>query len=141
MNLQGIWNQDMWPAWGCRYTININTQMNYWPAEVCNLSECHLPLFDSSSGCARPVTKRRRRCTAAWFCLPPQHRHLGRHRSAGSVDAATIWPMGAAWLCLHIFEHYEFTQDLAFLDQHYEAMREGCSVFVDYLIENENGDW
>lgn len=65
MNLQGIWNQDMWPAWGCRYTININTQMNYWPAEVCNLSECHLPLFDSSSGCARPVTKRRRRCTAA----------------------------------------------------------------------------
>jgi len=46
MNLQGIWNQDMWPAWGCRYTININIQMNYWPAEVCNLSECHLPLFD-----------------------------------------------------------------------------------------------
>ena len=55
MNLQGIWNQDMWPAWGCRYTININIQMNYWPAEVCNLSECHLPLFDLNLGWLLPA--------------------------------------------------------------------------------------
>ena len=140
MNLQGIWNQDMWPAWGCRYTININTQMNYWPAEVCNLSECHLPLFDliermrpsghetaqAMYGCRGFVCHHN---TDIWGDTAPQDLWM----------PATIWPMGAAWLCLHIFEHYEFTQDLAFLDQHYEAMREAALFFVDYLIENENG--
>ena len=141
MNLQGIWNQDMWPAWGCRYTININTQMNYWPAEVCNLSECHLPLFDliermrpsghetaqAMYGCRGFVCHHN---TDIWGDTAPQDLWM----------PATIWPMGAAWLCLHIFEHYEFTQDLAFLDQHYEAMREAALFFVDYLIENENGE-
>lgn len=141
MNLQGIWNQDMWPAWGCRYTININTQMNYWPAEVCNLSECHLPLFDliermrpsghetaqAMYGCRGFVCHHN---TDIWGDTAPQDLWM----------PATIWPMGAAWLCLHIFEHYEFTQNLAFLDQHYEAMREAALFFVDYLIENENGE-
>ena len=141
MNLQGIWNQDMWPAWGCRYTININTQMNYWPAEVCNLPECHLPLFDliermrpsghetaqAMYGCRGFVCHHN---TDIWGDTAPQDLWM----------PATIWPMGAAWLCLHIFEHYEFTQDLAFLDQHYEAMREAALFFVDYLIENENGE-
>ena len=130
MNLQGIWNQDMWPAWGCRYTININTQMNYWPAEVCNLSECHLPLFDLIE---------RMRPSGGFVC----HHNTDIWGDTAPQDLwmpATIWPMGAAWLCLHIFEHYEFTQDLAFLDQHYEAMREAALFFVDYLIENENGE-
>ena len=141
LNLQGLWNQDRWPAWGCRYTININTQMNYWPAEVCNLSECHLPLFDliermrpsghetaqAMYGCRGFVCHHN---TDIWGDTAPQDLWM----------PATIWPMGAAWLCLHIFEHYEFTQDLAFLDQHYEAMREAALFFVDYLIENENGE-
>lgn len=141
MNLQGIWNQDMWPTWGCRYTININTEMNYWPAEVCNLSECHLPLFDLIE---RMRTPGRETAQAMYGCRGfVCHHNTDIWGDTAPQDLwmpATIWPMGAAWLCLHIFEHYQFTQDLDFLDQHYEAMREAALFFVDYLIENENGE-
>lgn len=141
MNLQGIWNEDMWPAWGCRFTININTEMNYWPAESCNLSECHLPLFDliermRESG--SQVAKEMYDCegfvchhnTDIWGDCAPQDLWM----------PATIWPMGAAWLCLHIWEHYSFTQDVAFLEEHYEAMREAARFFMGYLIENKQGE-
>lgn len=141
MNLQGIWNQDMWPAWGCRYTVNINTQMNYWPAEVCNLSECHLPLFDLIERMRAPG---RETAQAMYGCRGfVCHHNTDIWGDTAPQDLwmpATIWPMGAAWLCLHIFEHYQFTQDLQFLDQHYEAMREAALFFVDFLIENENGE-
>ena len=127
MNLQGIWNQDMWPAWGCRYTININIQMNYWPAEVCNLSECHLPLFDLIE---RMRANGRETAQAMYGCRGfVCHHNTDIWGDTAPQDLwmpATIWPMGAAWLCLHIFEHYQFTQDLEFLDQHYEAMREAA---------------
>ena len=140
MNLQGIWNQDMWPAWGCRYTININTQMNYWPAEVCNLSECHLPLFDLIERMRAPG---RETANAMYGCRGfVCHHNTDIWGDTAPQDLwmpATIWPMGAAWLCLHIFEHYAFTQDLTFLDQHYDAMRESALFFLDYLIENEEG--
>ncbi len=141
MNLQGIWNQDMWPAWGCRYTININTQMNYWPAEVCNLSECHLPLFDLIERMRAPG---RETAQAMYACRGfVCHHNTDIWGDTAPQDLwmpATIWPMGAAWLCLHIFEHYQFTQDLDFLGQHYEAMREAALFFVDYLIENDAGE-
>ncbi len=140
MNLQGIWNQDMWPAWGCRYTININTQMNYWPAEVCNLSECHLPLFDLIERMRAPG---RETASAMYGCRGfVCHHNTDIWGDTAPQDLwmpATIWPMGAAWLCLHIFEHYQFTQDLDFLSQHYEAMREAALFFVDYLVENDEG--
>ncbi len=140
LNLQGIWNKDMWPAWGGRFTININTEMNYWPAEVTNLSECHLPLFDLIEK-MRPngrITAREmydcggfvaHHNTDLWGDCAPQDLWM----------PATIWPMGAAWLCLHIFEHYRFTQDLEFLDQKYDTLKEAAEFFVDYLIEDENG--
>ena len=141
MNLQGIWNQDMWPAWGCRYTININIQMNYWPAEVCNLSECHLPLFDLIE---RMRANGRETAQAMYGCRGFVCHHStdiwGDTAPQDLWMPATIWPMGAAWLCLHIFEHYQFTQDLEFLDQHYEAMREAALFFVDYLTENDEGE-
>ena len=141
MNLQGIWNQDMWPAWGCRYTININIQMNYWPAEVCNLSECHLPLFDLIE---RMRANGRETAQAMYGCRGfVCHHNTDIWGDTAPQDLwmpATIWPMGAAWLCLHIFEHYQFTQDLEFLDQHYEAMREAALFFVDYLTENDEGE-
>ncbi|MDE5564418.1 MAG: glycoside hydrolase family 95 protein, partial [Oscillospiraceae bacterium] len=140
MNLQGIWNEDMWPAWGCRFTININTQMNYWPAEVCNLSECHLPLFDliermrpNGQKTAQEMYHARGFCchhnTDIWGDCAPQDLWM----------PATIWPMGAAWLCLHIFEHYQFTQDKAFLAEHFDALCEAAEFFTDYLFENKNG--
>jgi alpha-L-fucosidase 2 len=140
LNLQGIWNKDMWPAWGGRFTININTEMNYWPVEVTNLSECHLPLFDLIEK-MRPngrVTAREmydcggfvaHHNTDLWGDCAPQDMWM----------PATIWPMGAAWLCLHIYEHYRFTQDLAFLDRKYDTLKEAAEFFVDYLIENDQG--
>lgn len=140
LNLQGIWNKDMWPAWGGRFTININTEMNYWPAEVTNLSDCHLPLFDLIEK-MRPngrITAREmydcggfvaHHNTDLWGDCAPQDLWM----------PATIWPMGAAWLCLHIFEHYRFTQDTEFLDQKYDTLKEAAEFFVDYLIEDENG--
>ena len=140
MNLQGIWNQDMWPAWGCRYTVNINIQMNYWPAEVCNLSECHTPLFDLIERMREPGRKTAREMydcrgftchhnTDIWGDTAPQDLWM----------PATIWPMGAAWLCLHIFEHYLYTQDEEFLAEKYETLKEAALFFVDYLMENEEG--
>ena len=140
LNLQGIWNEDMWPAWGSRYTININIQMNYWPAEVCNLSECHMPLFSLIERMREPGRKTTREMygcrgftchhnTDIWGDTAPQDLWM----------PATIWPMGAAWLCLHIFEHYLFTEDKGFLAEKYDTMKEAALFFVDYLMENDQG--
>ncbi|WP_243122162.1 glycoside hydrolase family 95 protein [Clostridium thermarum] len=140
-NLQGIWNKDMFPAWDSKYTININTEMNYWPAEVCNLSECHLPLFDLIER-MRPSGRRTARkmydcrgfvChhnTDLWGDTAPQDLWM----------PATQWPMGAAWLCLHLWEHYEFTLDKQFLLKAYETMKEAAEFFVDFLIEDSKGN-
>lgn len=139
-NLQGLWNKDFHPPWGSKYTININTQMNYWPAEVCNLSECHLPLFELIERMREPgrVTAREMyNCkgfvahhnTDIWADTAPQDVWI----------PATYWPMGAAWLCLHLWEHYLFTLDQAFLEKAYPIMREAAEFFTDYLIEDQKG--
>lgn len=140
LNLQGIWNKDMWPAWGSRYTININIQMNYWPVEICNLSECHLPLFDLIERMrpqGRITAKEMYGCRG--FCA---HHNTDLWGDCAPQDLwmpATIWPMGAAWLCLHIFEHYLFTGDKAFLASKYETLKEAALFFVDYLMEDKQG--
>ena len=140
MNLQGIWNQDMWPAWGCRFTININTQMNYWGAESGNLSECHLPLFDLIER-MRPHGRKtaQEMYHAKGFCCHHNTDIWGDCAPQDLWMPATIWPMGAAWLCLHIFEHYRFTQDRAFLREHFDALCEAAEFFTDYLFENKHG--
>ncbi len=140
MNLQGIWDQDMWPAWGSRFTVNINTEMNYWAAEVCHLPECHLPLFDliermrpDGHKTAQEMYHARGFCchhnTDIWGDCAPQDLWM----------PATIWPMGAAWLCLHIMEHYRFTQDLDFLREHFDALCDAAAFFTDYLFRNRQG--
>ncbi len=140
MNLQGIWNQDMWPAWGSRFTININTQMNYWGAESGNLSECHLPLFDLIER-MRPHGRKvaREMYHARGFCCHHNTDIWGDCAPQDLWMPATIWPMGAAWLCLHIFEHYQFTQDREFLKEHFDAMCEAAEFFTDYLFRNKQG--
>ena len=140
MNLQGIWNDQMWPAWGSRFTININTEMNYWPAEVCNLSECHLPLFDLIER-MRPEGRRaaQEMYHARGFCCHHNTDIWGDCAPQDLWMPATIWPMGAAWLCLHIYEHYCFTQDRDFLEAHFDAMCEAAEFFTDYLFENKHG--
>jgi alpha-L-fucosidase 2 len=135
-NLQGIWNQDILPAWDSKYTININTQMNYWHAESCNLPECHLPLFELIERMREPGRRTARTMykargfvahhnTDIWADTAPQDTYL----------PASFWPMGAAWLCLHLWEHYEFSTDEEFLSQCYDTMKEAALFFLDFLIE------
>ncbi len=140
LNLQGIWNKDMWPAWGCKYTVNINTEMNYWGAEMQNLSECHTPLFDhiermrengritarTMYGCGGSVCHHN---TDIWGDTAPQDKWL----------PATLWPMGMAWLCTHIWEHYLFTMDRDFLEEKFDTMCEAAEFFLDFLTEDERG--
>lgn len=136
LNLQGIWNESMEPPWGCRYTININTQMNYWPAEACSLSECHEPLFDhlfrmwengkktakEMYGCRGFVAHHN---TDLWGDCAPQDLWI----------PGTYWVMGAAWLCTHIWWHYLYTEDRAFLRKLYPVLKDAVLFFHDFLIE------
>ena len=139
-NLQGVWNDDFRPAWDGKYTININTEMNYWPAENCGLSEMHLPLFDHlkrmrphGEQVARDMYGARgwvaHHNTDLWGDCAPQDTYC----------PATYWPMGAAWLTLHIAEHYRFTLDADFLRAHYDLMEGAADFFLDAAIEREDG--
>ncbi|MBQ6090149.1 MAG: glycoside hydrolase family 95 protein [Lachnospiraceae bacterium] len=141
LNLQGIWNKDMQPAWGSRFTVNINAEMNYWPAEVCNLSECHEPLFDLLERVAQngQVTAKEmygvgkgyvcHHNTDIWGDTAPQDRWM----------PSTIWPMGGAWLALHVFEHYEYTKDIRFLSEKYNLIKGAAEFFTEFLIEDSKG--
>ena len=136
-NLQGIWNNDYAPAWGSRYTININTQMNYWPALVTNLAECQMPLTDlinRMKETGRDTAKRMYGCggfmahhnTDIWADTAPQDVCI----------SSSYWVMGAAWLSLHIWEQYLFTVDNEFLKENYPTMREAAEFVMDYLTED-----
>ncbi|MBQ5332662.1 MAG: glycoside hydrolase family 95 protein [Oscillospiraceae bacterium] len=140
LNLQGIWNKDMWPAWGGKYTVNINTEMNYWGAEIQNLSECHTPLFDHIERMrenGRVTARTMYNCggtvchhnTDIWGDTAPQDKWL----------PGTLWPMGMAWLCTHIWEHYLFTGDKTFLAEKFDTLCESAEFFADYLTEDEKG--
>ena len=140
LNLQGIWNKDMWPAWGCKFTININTEMNYWPVESAGLSELVTPLFDLIEK-MRPngrITAKEMYGCSGFVC----HHNTDLWGDTAPQDLwmpGTQWPMGAAWLCLHIWEHYMFTKDKDFLKEKYGTIKEASEFFVDFLIENKNG--
>ena len=139
-NLQGIWNQDFFPPWGSKYTININLQMNYWPAEVCNLSELHEPLFallERARITGREVAQRMYRCRG--FVL---HHNLDLWADACPTDrnlAASFWPMGGAWLSLHLWDHFAYGGDLTFLQRAYETLKESSQFFLDFLVEDSQG--
>ncbi|WP_099203848.1 glycoside hydrolase family 95 protein [Scatolibacter rhodanostii] len=140
-NLQGIWCKDFLAAWDSKYTININTEMNYWLAESCNLSELHQPLFDlirrmhpNGLKTAQSMYNARgfvaHHNTDIWGDTAPQDTYI----------PATYWVMGAAWLCLHIWEHYTYTLDKKFLRENYDLLQDACLFFVDYLTENNEGE-
>jgi alpha-L-fucosidase 2 len=141
LNLQGIWNKDIIPPWACQYTININTEMNYWPAEVCNLSECFEPLAQM----VRELAVDGRRVAhdmygaRGWIA----HHNTTLWRDAQPVDNAAVssfWPMGGAWLCQNLMEHNRFTGDRAFLrDTAYPLMKEACQFYLDWLVDNGKG--
>ena len=140
-NLQGIWNKDMTPPWGSKFTININTQMNYWPVEVCNLSECHLPLFKHIERMRKPGRITAKKMYGCRGFVAHHNTDLWGDTSPHDLwKPGTQWPMGAAWLCLHLWEHYEFTQDKVFLEKSYDTMKEAAEFFVDFLIEDGKGN-
>ena len=139
-NLQGIWNKETRPPWDSKFTININTEMNYWPAETCNLAACHLPLFDLIERMREPG---RRTAKAMYGCRGfTAHHNTDIWADTAPQDIyppATYWPLGAAWLCLHLFEHYEFSGDRDFLASAYGTMKEAAEFLVDYLIPDSEG--
>ena len=137
-NLQGIWNKDHRPAWGSKFTININTEMNYWPAEVTNLSECHMPLFEH----LKTMLPNGQRVAKEMYGLDGfvAHHNTDIFGDCAPQDycmSATIWPLGAAWLCTHIMTHYDFTLDIDFLREYYPILRESCRFFTGYLFEHD----
>jgi alpha-L-fucosidase 2 len=136
-NLQGIWNDSLRPAWDSKYTVNINTEMNYWPAEVANLSECAEPLFAMIEDCA--VTGRKTAQahygTRGWVL----HHNTDLWRGTAPINASNhgIWVTGGAWLCQHLWQHFLFTGDTNFLARRaYPVLKEASLFFVDYLVKD-----
>lgn len=136
-NLQGIWNELKFPPWGSKYTLNINAECNYWLAEVCNLSECHEPLFNLISELSvtgGKVAREHYGCRG-WVA----HHNTDIWRGAAPVDWAFygMWPSGGGWLCQHLWQHYEFTGDVEFLSRRaYPLMKGAAQFFLDYLVEH-----
>ena len=139
-NLQGIWNNEFLPPWDSKYTININTEMNYWPAEVCNLSELQEPLFDHLFRMLPNGRKTAREMYGADGFVAHHNTDLwGDCAPQDIYPASTFWQMGAAWLCLHIAEHYRFTGDREFLKKHFVLMEEAAKFFQNTMIRLEDG--
>ncbi len=139
-NLQGIWNNNVFAPWGSRYTININTEMNYWIAEQCNLSECHEPLFrliDLLKNNGRILARQMYDCRG--FVAHHNTNIWGDASPQDSWPTSTYWPMGAAWLCLHLWDRYDYTQDKVFLAKAYPTMKEACEFFLDFLVKDKHG--
>jgi alpha-L-fucosidase 2 len=140
-NLQGLWNNSMNPPWGSKYTININTEMNYWPAEEGNLAECVDPLIsmvkDLSVTGAR--TAQELYGAGGWVA----HHNTDLWRATGPVDLADsgMWPSGGAWLCDHLWDHYEFNPDKAYLKKIYPILRGATQFFLDTLVEDPTNHW
>ncbi|MCJ7543351.1 MAG: glycoside hydrolase family 95 protein, partial [Phycisphaerae bacterium] len=120
--------------------ININLQMNYWPAEVCNLTELHGPLLDLIER-MRPNGRRtaKEMYGAGGFCAHHNTDRWADTAPQGLSLASTYWPMGAAWLCTHLWEHYAFSGDHKFLAGAYPAMKEACEFLLDFLIDDPQG--
>ncbi|MCK4872161.1 MAG: glycoside hydrolase family 95 protein [Phycisphaerales bacterium] len=135
-NLQGIWNEHIAAPWNADYHLNINIQMNYWPAEVTNLSECHLPLFDLMEGMATDGRELARR----FGCDGLAFGHVSDAWMWSAVQGRTLWgmwPMGAGWLSAHMMEHYRFTGDVSFLrERAYPFLVETSEFFLDWLAED-----
>src|SRR5215216_4964696 len=139
--LQGIWNHLMEPPWESKYTININTEMNYWPAETANLPECHEPLLRMVSELVENGARTARVHYGArgWVC----HHTTDLWRQTAPIDGPLwgFWPTGGAWLCTHLWRHYEFTNDRAFLAKAYPVMKGAAEFFLDTLVPEPRRNW
>jgi alpha-L-fucosidase 2 len=140
-NLQGIWNDSMTPPWDSKYTININAEMNYWPAETANLSECHEPLLRMAAELVENGSRTAEVQYGAhgWVC----HHNTDLWRQTAPIDGPLwgFWPTGGAWLCTHLWNHYEFTDDKEFLSRAYPVMKGAAQFFIDTLVEEPKHKW
>ncbi|MFT3738163.1 MAG: glycoside hydrolase family 95 protein [Breznakibacter sp.] len=140
-NLQGLWNESVRPAWDSKYTININTEMNYWPAEKCNLPEMHEPLVQmvrELSETGRKTARDMYGCNG-WVA----HHNTDIWRVTGVVDGAFwgMWPMGGAWLSQHLWEKYLYNGDLGYLESVYPVLKSACEFYKDFLVEEPTRGW
>lgn len=139
-NLQGKWNDNLEPSWDSKYTININTEMNYWPAEVCNLSELHEPVFDLVENAREDGRRVAKSLYGAGGFVIHHNTDLWGHAVPIDGVHAGIWPMGAGWLSLHYWDHYDYTRDEKFLrTRAYPVMQEAAQFLVEYLVEDGKG--
>ena len=140
-NLQGLWANTIQTPWNGDYHLNINVEMNHWSCEVCNLSELHLPLIRFAEGLMPSGSKTARDFygargwTAHVVCNPWSFTAPGEHPSWGATNT------GGAWLALHAWQHYEFTQDVGFLREAYPLMKEAALFFLDAMIEEPEHGW
>ncbi|MCF7668297.1 MAG: glycoside hydrolase N-terminal domain-containing protein [Verrucomicrobia bacterium] len=141
-NLQGIWNDKLSPPWGSKYTVNINTEMNYWPAEVCNLSECHLPLFKLIEECSVTGQKTAKAHYGARGWVLHHNTDLWRGTAPINHSNHGIWITGGAWLCHQLWDRYLFTGNREFLkNRAYPVMKGAALFFVDFLVRDPDTGW
>lgn len=140
-NLQGIWNHQLNPAWDSKYTVNINTEMNYWPAEITNLSEMHQPLFSMLKDLA--VTGKESASKMYHARGWNMHHNTDLWRMTGVVDGGFygLWPMGGAWLTQHLWQHYLYTGDTKFLKEYYPVLKGAAQFYLDVLQEEPEHKW
>ncbi|MEX2567572.1 MAG: glycoside hydrolase family 95 protein [Cyclobacteriaceae bacterium] len=140
-NLQGIWNKDLSPSWDSKYTVNINTEMNYWPAELLNLPELHEPLFTliDEVAASGEITAKEHYNLPGWVL----HHNTDQWRGTAPINHANhgIWPTGGAWLCHHIWEHYLYNLDTDFLLEKYPVLRDAALFFTGFLTRHEGTGW
>lgn len=140
-NLQGIWNKDIIPAWNSAYTMNINLEMNYWPAEVTNLSECHEPMFNLIKELAVSGKETAQNMYGMRGWVAHHNTSLWRESMPNdNVPTASFWPMVQGWLTSHLWEHYLFTQDEKFLrEEAYPLMKGAAEFYADWLVDSGEG--
>ena len=140
-NLQGVWNGGMYAPWDSKYTININAEMNYWPAEVTNLSECHEPFFSLVNDLATTGAEAAKVLYGAkgWVA----HHNTDLWRIAGPVDGAYfgMWPNGGAWAAQHLWQHYLFTGDKDFLRKYYPVLKGTADFYMSHLVKHPQHGW
>lgn len=140
-NLQGVWNGGMYAPWDSKYTININAEMNYWPAEVTNLSECHEPFFTLVNDLATTGAEAAKVLYGAkgWVA----HHNTDLWRIAGPVDGAYygMWPNGGAWAAQHLWQHYLFTGDKDFLRKYYPVLKGTADFYMSHLVKHPQHGW
>ncbi|SFF70257.1 alpha-L-fucosidase 2 [Salegentibacter agarivorans] len=140
-NLQGIWNDQLTPAWDSKYTVNINTEMNYWPAEIMNLPEFHEPLIQMVKELSEVGRNTAKDMYGAegWV----MHHNTDIWRMTGAIDGSYwgMWPMGGVWLSQHLFDKYDFSGEKEFLRSVYPIVKEASKFYLDFMIREPENNW